>query len=135
VLLHGVRAADQRRSRDSPGRRYISLRSPVSGSSSQPHVSPFQQSSDSPSGTSPPRLSPRAAESAYEAAQAIWRDEPLGFHEQRFALVEAISHLERLRRDRSGGGIPSGALAWRGLFKRFSSAHSREPAPPGHRLI
>jgi glyoxylase-like metal-dependent hydrolase (beta-lactamase superfamily II) len=36
------------------------------------------------------------AESAYEAAQAIWRDEPLGFHEQRFALVEAISHLERL---------------------------------------
>lgn len=36
------------------------------------------------------------AESAYDAAQAIWRDEPLGFHEQRFALVEAISHLERL---------------------------------------
>jgi glyoxylase-like metal-dependent hydrolase (beta-lactamase superfamily II) len=36
------------------------------------------------------------AESAYEAAQAIWRDEPLGIHEQRFALVEAISHLERL---------------------------------------
>jgi glyoxylase-like metal-dependent hydrolase (beta-lactamase superfamily II) len=36
------------------------------------------------------------AESAYDAAQMIWRDEPLGFHEQRFALVEAISHLERL---------------------------------------
>jgi glyoxylase-like metal-dependent hydrolase (beta-lactamase superfamily II) len=36
------------------------------------------------------------AESAYDAAQVIWRDEPLGFHEQRFALVEAISHLERL---------------------------------------
>jgi glyoxylase-like metal-dependent hydrolase (beta-lactamase superfamily II) len=36
------------------------------------------------------------AESAHEAAQAIWTDEPLGFHEQRFALVEAISHLERL---------------------------------------
>jgi len=36
------------------------------------------------------------ARSAYEAAQAIWRQEPLGFHEQRFALVEAISHLERL---------------------------------------
>jgi glyoxylase-like metal-dependent hydrolase (beta-lactamase superfamily II) len=35
-------------------------------------------------------------ESAYDAAQVIWRDEPLGFHEQRFALVEAISHLERL---------------------------------------
>lgn len=36
------------------------------------------------------------AESAYDAAQVIWRDEPLGFHEQRFALVESISHLERL---------------------------------------
>jgi glyoxylase-like metal-dependent hydrolase (beta-lactamase superfamily II) len=36
------------------------------------------------------------AESAYDAARVIWRDEPLGFHEQRFALVEAISHLERL---------------------------------------
>ncbi len=36
------------------------------------------------------------AESAYDAAQVIWRGEPLGFHEQRFALVEAISHLERL---------------------------------------
>ncbi len=38
----------------------------------------------------------RGAESAWEAAQLIWADEPLGFHEQRFALVEAISHLERL---------------------------------------
>jgi glyoxylase-like metal-dependent hydrolase (beta-lactamase superfamily II) len=36
------------------------------------------------------------AESAFETAQVIWREEPLGFHEQRFALVEAISHLERL---------------------------------------
>jgi glyoxylase-like metal-dependent hydrolase (beta-lactamase superfamily II) len=36
------------------------------------------------------------AETAYETAQLIWADEPLGFHEQRFALVEAISHLERL---------------------------------------
>lgn len=36
------------------------------------------------------------AETPFEAAQLIWRDEPLGFHEQRFALVEAISHLERL---------------------------------------
>jgi len=36
------------------------------------------------------------AETAYDAAQIIWRDEPLGFHEQRFALVEAVSHLERL---------------------------------------
>jgi glyoxylase-like metal-dependent hydrolase (beta-lactamase superfamily II) len=38
----------------------------------------------------------QGAETAYEAAQLIWKDEPLGFHEQRFALVEAISHLERL---------------------------------------
>ena len=36
------------------------------------------------------------AATAFDAAQLIWRDEPLGFHEQRFALVEAISHLERL---------------------------------------
>jgi glyoxylase-like metal-dependent hydrolase (beta-lactamase superfamily II) len=36
------------------------------------------------------------AETAYDAAQLIWKDEPLGFHEQRFALVEAVSHLERL---------------------------------------
>jgi glyoxylase-like metal-dependent hydrolase (beta-lactamase superfamily II) len=36
------------------------------------------------------------ATTAYDAAQVIWRAEPLGFHEQRFALVEAISHLERL---------------------------------------
>jgi glyoxylase-like metal-dependent hydrolase (beta-lactamase superfamily II) len=39
------------------------------------------------------------AESAWETAQLIWKDEPLGFHEQRFALVEAISHLERLEAD------------------------------------
>lgn len=38
----------------------------------------------------------QGAESAYETAQVIWGEEPLGFHEQRFALVEAISHLERL---------------------------------------
>jgi glyoxylase-like metal-dependent hydrolase (beta-lactamase superfamily II) len=38
----------------------------------------------------------QGAETAYDAAQLIWQDEPLGFHEQRFALVEAISHLERL---------------------------------------
>jgi glyoxylase-like metal-dependent hydrolase (beta-lactamase superfamily II) len=36
------------------------------------------------------------AETAYDTAQLIWKDEPLGFHEQRFALVEAVSHLERL---------------------------------------
>ncbi|MDX6593833.1 MAG: hypothetical protein QOJ13_3029 [Gaiellales bacterium] len=35
------------------------------------------------------------AETPFEVGRLIWR-EPLGFHEQRFALVEAISHLERL---------------------------------------
>jgi glyoxylase-like metal-dependent hydrolase (beta-lactamase superfamily II) len=43
------------------------------------------------------------AESAWDAAQLIWKDEPLGFHEQRFALVEAISHLERLEADGRAG--------------------------------
>ena len=35
------------------------------------------------------------AETAYDVARVIWSGE-LSFHEQRFALVEAISHLERL---------------------------------------
>jgi glyoxylase-like metal-dependent hydrolase (beta-lactamase superfamily II) len=35
------------------------------------------------------------AGSAYETALAIWGRE-LGFHEQRFALVEALAHLDRL---------------------------------------
>src|SRR5262249_45024970 len=35
------------------------------------------------------------ARSAFDVAQKVWEGE-LGFHEQRFALVEAISHLERL---------------------------------------
>jgi glyoxylase-like metal-dependent hydrolase (beta-lactamase superfamily II) len=49
------------------------------------------------------------AASAYEVATVVWQTDGLGFHEQRFALVEAISHLERLealgraRRDGSGG--------------------------------
>ena len=53
------------------------------------------------------------AESAYEAAQAIWRDEPLGFHEQRFALVEAISHLERLAA--TGRAVEYRPARWRGV--------------------
>jgi glyoxylase-like metal-dependent hydrolase (beta-lactamase superfamily II) len=36
------------------------------------------------------------ASSAYAVAQIVWADDGLGFHEQRFALVEAVSHLERL---------------------------------------
>ena len=38
----------------------------------------------------------QGAETAHEVAQLVWADEGLGFHEQRFALVESISHLERL---------------------------------------
>ncbi|MFL6043205.1 MAG: MBL fold metallo-hydrolase [Gaiellales bacterium] len=36
------------------------------------------------------------ARSAHEVAGIVWAADGLGFHEQRFALVEAISHLERL---------------------------------------
>jgi len=51
------------------------------------------------------------AETAYDAAQLIWRDEPLGFHEQRFALVEAISHLERLAA--TGRAVEHRPARWR----------------------
>jgi glyoxylase-like metal-dependent hydrolase (beta-lactamase superfamily II) len=51
------------------------------------------------------------AESAYDAAQVIWQDEPLGFHEQRFALVEAISHLERLAA--TGRAVEHRPARWR----------------------
>src|SRR4051794_11862254 len=51
------------------------------------------------------------AESAYDAAQIIGREEPLGFHEQRFALVEAISHLERLAA--VGRAVESRPARWR----------------------
>ena len=48
------------------------------------------------------------AVTAYGVAQIVWAGEGLGFHEQRFALVEAISHLERLeqqgRARRAGDG-------------------------------
>jgi glyoxylase-like metal-dependent hydrolase (beta-lactamase superfamily II) len=36
------------------------------------------------------------AATAFEVAQVVWADDGLGFHEQRFALVESLSHLERL---------------------------------------
>jgi glyoxylase-like metal-dependent hydrolase (beta-lactamase superfamily II) len=36
------------------------------------------------------------AETAYAVAQRVWTEDELGFHEQRFALVEALAHLERL---------------------------------------
>ncbi len=51
------------------------------------------------------------AESAFDAAQVIWGDEPLGFHEQRFALVEAISHLERLAA--TGRAVEHRPARWR----------------------
>ena len=51
------------------------------------------------------------AESAYDAAQIIWREEPPGFHEQRFALVEAISHLERLAA--TGRAVEHRPARWR----------------------
>ena len=50
-------------------------------------------------------------DNAYDAAQIIWRDEPLGFHEQRFALVEAISHLERLAA--TGRAVEHRRARWR----------------------
>jgi glyoxylase-like metal-dependent hydrolase (beta-lactamase superfamily II) len=38
----------------------------------------------------------QGAETAFEAAQVVWATDGLGLHEQRFALVEALAHLERL---------------------------------------
>ena len=38
----------------------------------------------------------QGASSAYDVARIVWGGDGLGFHEQRFALVEALSHLERL---------------------------------------
>lgn len=54
------------------------------------------------------------AGTAFDVAQTVWASDGLGFHEQRFALVEAISHLERLEalgratRDGRGRWRPSG---------------------------
>jgi glyoxylase-like metal-dependent hydrolase (beta-lactamase superfamily II) len=36
------------------------------------------------------------ADTAYAVARVLWPGETLSFHEQRFALVEALAHLERL---------------------------------------
>ena len=58
---------------------------------------PPRSASTTPSGWT--RTSPRCAtgaSSAYDVARVVWADDGLGFHEQRFALVEALSHLERL---------------------------------------
>jgi glyoxylase-like metal-dependent hydrolase (beta-lactamase superfamily II) len=53
----------------------------------------------------------RGAASAHAAAQIVWANDGLGFHEQRFALVEAISHLERLERE--GRAIREPGGRWR----------------------
>ena len=50
------------------------------------------------------------AHTTYEVVLAIWGEE-LGFHERRFALVEAISHLERL--ERLGRARADGPGRWR----------------------
>ncbi len=53
----------------------------------------------------------QGAETAWQAAQLIWAGQPLGFHEQRFALVEAISHLERL--EAMGRAVQAEPARWR----------------------
>ena len=50
------------------------------------------------------------AETAYAVAQRVWADDGLGFHEQRFALVEALAHLERLEAE--GRARASGPGRW-----------------------
>ena len=50
------------------------------------------------------------AETTYDVVLAIW-GEQLGFHERRFALVETISHLERLERLGRARGRRAGPLA------------------------
>jgi glyoxylase-like metal-dependent hydrolase (beta-lactamase superfamily II) len=51
------------------------------------------------------------AESAFHVAKIVWAQDGLGFHEQRFALVEAISHLERL--ERLGRAVQHAPARWR----------------------
>jgi glyoxylase-like metal-dependent hydrolase (beta-lactamase superfamily II) len=50
------------------------------------------------------------ARSAYEVAQIVWSGR-LGFHEQRFALAEALAHIERL--ERQGRAVQDGLNRWR----------------------
>ena len=50
------------------------------------------------------------ARSAYEVVQHVWGGK-LGFHEQRFALAEAIAHLERL--ERMGRAVQDEPNRWR----------------------
>jgi len=52
------------------------------------------------------------AETAYEVGLHVWGG-GLGFHERRFALVEAISHLERLELE--GRAAQDGPSRWRAV--------------------
>jgi glyoxylase-like metal-dependent hydrolase (beta-lactamase superfamily II) len=52
----------------------------------------------------------RGAETPYEVGCHVWGTE-LGFHERRFALVEAISHLERLGAE--GRAVEAATGRWR----------------------
>ena len=50
------------------------------------------------------------ARSAYDAAQLVWGGR-LGFHEQRFAVAEALAHIERL--ERQGRAVQDEPNRWR----------------------
>ena len=50
------------------------------------------------------------ARSAYEVVQHVWGGK-LGFHELRFALAEALAHLERL--ERMGRAVEVEPSRWR----------------------
>ena len=50
------------------------------------------------------------AESAYDVGSHVWGD-ALGFHERRFALVEAVAHLERLVAE--GRAVEAAPARWR----------------------
>ncbi len=53
------------------------------------------------------------ADTAYDVARVVWPGDTLSFHEQRFALVESLSHLERLV---AGGRAEQPAAGrWRAL--------------------
>ena len=51
------------------------------------------------------------AQTPYEVAQHIWAADGLGFHEQRFALVEALAHLERLAAEGRALQLPPASWA------------------------
>jgi glyoxylase-like metal-dependent hydrolase (beta-lactamase superfamily II) len=50
------------------------------------------------------------ARSAYDAAQLVWGGR-LGFHEQRFAVAEALAHIERL--EQQGRAVQEEPNRWR----------------------